>query len=1038
MANPTPCPFCFPNPDQLIREEDLVLALWDKYPVARGHALLVPRRHIPTITQATVDERTALFDLLGHIRRCLDDQYHPAGYNIGINEGQAAGQTVQHLHIHLIPRYAGDVPDPTGGVRFVIPERANYLQGDPGPLPDATAPPHHNALVTGTDDPLLPHLRAHLDLAHQVDIAVAFTMVSGLTLIYEHLRDLLDRGGSLRFLTGDYLDVTEPGALRLLLDLAAPERSCLDLRVFHAAEQSFHPKAYIFRQEDDSGTAIVGSSNLSATALGPGVEWNYRIITSRDQTGFASVSDAFERLYAHPATATLDEDWIRAYDQRHKPATRPVPPEQVEPPPEPHAIQTQALRKLATTREAGNRAGLVVLATGLGKTWLSAFDSEQFRRVLFIAHREEILDQALGTFRRIRPDARLGKYTGTAKDKDADILFASVQTLSRQQHLRQFPRDHFDYLVMDEFHHAAAATYRRLLDYFDPEFLLGLTATPERTDGGDLLALCQENLVYRCDIAAGIEEGLLCPFHYYGVPDEVDYTNIPWRSRRFDEQALTEAVATQSRAQNALEQWQTHAGDRTMAFCCSTRHATFMRDFFRQQGIPSAAVHSDPDSDPRAASLERLASNDLDVVFSVDMFNEGIDLPAVDTIMMLRPTESRILWLQQFGRGLRQTPTRDKTLTVVDYIGNHRSFLLKPEALLHALFNIGPGEAPLRAKLEELQRGQAELPPGCEITYELSSIDILRSLFRPDSGAEARHFYETFREDHEQRPMAAEVYHSGYNPRTLGKLNGSWLHFVDSMGDMSSTHKVLLAQRAGRFVTHLESTQMTKSFKMVTLLAVLRRDALPGQIGIEGLTEEFARVASRSEYLAADVTTPLTDTAALRQLIEQNPINAWTGAAGTGGEVFFEYEDGVFRCNLELPEEQRSAFQELVRELVEWRLAAYLDRAPNPTPDRIVCKVSHAGGRPILFLPDREKQPGLPEGTVAVLVDGEEYEADFVKIAVNVMRRVGETENRLPEVLRGWFGEGAGRPGTTHRVVFTKEVKAYRLAPQTGVRDDPV
>ena len=154
--------------------------------------------------------------------------------------------------------------------------------------------------------------------------------------------------------------------------------------------------------------------------------------------------------------------------------------------------------------------------------------------------------------------------------------------------------------------------------------------------------------------------------------------------------------------------------------------------------------------------------------------------------------------------------------------------------------------------------------------------------------------------------------------------------------------------------------------------------------------------------------------------------------------MFFAYGEGVFRCNVELPEEQRPAFQELVRELVEWRLAAYLDRNPNSTPDRIVCKVSHAGGRPILFLPDREKHPGIPHGTVPVLIDGEEYQADFVKIAVNVMRRVGETENVLPEVLRGWFGEGAGRSGTTHRVVYTKEARVYRLAPQTTVGDDPV
>jgi superfamily II DNA or RNA helicase len=203
-----------------------------------------------------------------------------------------------------------------------------------------------------------------------------------------------------------------------------------------------------------------------------------------------------------------------------------------------------------------------VLATGLGKTWLSAFDSRNFKRVLFIAHREEILGQALATFRAIRPEDRLGRYSGTQKDSGAPVLFASIQTLSRVAHLRKFDPEEFDYIVVDEFHHAEARTYRKVIDYFRPYFLLGLTATPERSDGADLLALCDDNLVYRCDLTRGIREALLCPFRYFGVPDTVDYRNIPWRSRRFDEDELTEAVATKARAENILDQYRKRAGKR--------------------------------------------------------------------------------------------------------------------------------------------------------------------------------------------------------------------------------------------------------------------------------------------------------------------------------------------------------------------------------------------------------------------------------------------------------------------------------------------
>lgn len=207
------------------------------------------------------------------------------------------------------------------------------------------------------------------------------------------------------------------------------------------------------------------------------------------------------------------------------------------------------------------------------------------------------------------------------------------------EHLRCFGPDHFDYIVIDEFHHASARSCRKLIDYFQPQFLLGLTTTPERTDGGDLLALCGKNLVYRCDLPEGIQNGLLCPFHYFGIPDEVDYRNIPWRGH-FDEEVFTQHVATQKRALNALEQYQTHGGQRTLAFCCSKIQADFMTEFFTGHGVRAAAIHSGPQSAPRASTIKRLADGEVEVVFSVDMSNEGVDVPNVDTVMMLRPTES--------------------------------------------------------------------------------------------------------------------------------------------------------------------------------------------------------------------------------------------------------------------------------------------------------------------------------------------------------------------------------------------------------------
>jgi superfamily II DNA or RNA helicase len=406
------------------------------------------------------------------------------------------------------------------------------------------------------------------------------------------------------------------------------------------------------------------------------------------------------------------------------------------------------------------------MATGLGKTWLAAFDSVGFDRVLFVAHREEILNQALNTFRKIRPDANLGLYMGGQYDTDADVLFASIQTLGRANHLRQFSPERFDYIVVDEFHHAAASTYRRLIDYFEPNFMLGLTATPERTDGGDLLALCGENLVFRCDLIDGIERKLLCPFAYFGVPDEVDFSNIPWRSGRFDPQALEFAVATDKRAQNAFEQWQKHGQSRTLAFCASKQHADFMADFFGQRGVKTVAVHSGPSSAPRANSLENLERGELQVVFAVDMFNEGVDVPTIDTVMMLRPTESKILWLQQFGRGLRSAAGKSR-LNVIDYIGNHKTFLKVPALLFP---NVGDHVGEVRRALAAWKVGELELPPDCSVEYELEAIEILEKLAKPLPLPEQTiHWYQSFREIHGRRPTASEAYHEGYDPKLRKK-----------------------------------------------------------------------------------------------------------------------------------------------------------------------------------------------------------------------------------------------------------------------------
>lgn len=1035
------CIFCDYPATELIYADELVVALWDALPVSSGHALIVPRRHVVDWFAATPDEQIAITRAVDRVKAVIERSHQPDGYNLGVNIGVAAGQTVFHLHLHVIPRYTGDSRDPRGGVRHVIPALANPITRRSEESSSPANLPHSRMLISGgSEDPLLPHLIGDLAYASGVDIAVAFTLSSGIRLLEPYLHDVLDRGGRIRFLTGDYLGVSEPDALLRLTDLAgttpAGATRNVHLKVFQSRGTSFHPKTYIVWEGPAAGTAFVGSSNLSATALREGVEWNYRVITSRDRDGFADVANGFEALWLHPKNCQLDAAWVEAYRARRprvvvNPAG--VPPEPPLPVPQPHEVQREALAALEATRASGGAAGLVVLATGLGKTWLSAFDSnrEEFPRVLFVAHREEILGQAMATFRAIRPSAVLGMYNGTEKVVDADVLFASIQTLNRVQHLEQFDPAYFDYIVVDEFHHAAARTYRRLIEYFEPKFLLGLTATPERTDGGDLLALCGETVVYRCDLVEGIRRGLLSPFDYFGVPDLVDYENIPWRSTRFDEEALTNAVATQARAENALEQFRARGGSRTLGFCVSQRHADFMREYFGSAGLRVAAVHSGTGSDPRAQSLQRLEAGELDVVFAVDMFNEGVDVPHVDTIMMLRPTESQILWLQQFGRGLRRQP--GKRLRVIDYIGNHRSFLIKPRTLLQ----LGTGDAEVSYALQALAEGTFELPPGCSVTYDLEAKDILEALLRASPpGDRLRVYYIDFRERHGVRPTALEAFHDGYDPRSARKSYGSWIGFVRAMGGLTDAQTDVY-QRLTGFLDALESTPMTKSFKMVLLLAMLADDALPGEVRLDRLTHRFGELARRYGLVRTEIGDALEDPVALTRLIVENPVRAWAEARGTGGTAYFRFVQDRFSTAFDVPAELRDATRELVRELVEYRLGVYLRRiSMDSGADRIVCKVSHSGGRPILFLPPRDRTANLPEGWVDVVANGVEYQANFVKIAVNVLQRRGGEGNDLPEVLHGWFGPDAGLPGMTHSVEFVRSGERYALAPLVGVQPE--
>ncbi|WP_395838099.1 DEAD/DEAH box helicase family protein [Archangium violaceum] len=1018
----------------------LGFAIRDRYPVSPGHTLVIPRRHVATWFEATPEEQRALFELVDEVKRGLDASHKPDGYNVGINVGEAAGQTVFHLHVHVIPRYRGDMADPRGGVRHVIPGKGNYLATAAKPL--ATG---------GLEDPFLRHLEPLFAQAMEVAVLAAFVQDSGLEVLRESVEAAMARGARVRILTGDYLAITQATALRRLLDWmnesearrdedearSVSRRGSFEARVVEtgALGCSFHPKSWRF-EGPGLAAAFVGSSNVSHAALRTGVEWNLRVERDRDPQAWQQVVEAFESWWTR--ALRFDSAWVERYAARARQEPR-LPPsddaevELPERPRQPHEVQQEALEALARSRLERRQRALVVLATGLGKTLLAALDVEAFQktrkqraRVLFLAHRAELLAQAAETFRRQFPESRFGWFVADQSSLEGDVVFASVQKLSRPEGLTKLREaSPFDYVVVDEVHHAAAASYRLILASLKSEFLLGLTATPERADEGDVLGLFDDHLAYRADVGEGIARGLLVPFTYYGLKDDVAYENIPWRNRRFDPEMLAAAVQTEARMQRMWSAWEEHRATRTLVFCCSVSHANYVKDWLQGRGIRVMAVHSAPGSDDRAEALRKLAGGELDAVCSVDLFNEGVDVPSVDRVVMMRPTESPVVFLQQLGRGLRKIEGKP-AVTVIDFVGNHRVFLERVRALL-ALAN-----ATERLSLRDflVDGKDPELPPGCSVQVELEAKDLLAKLL-PSGRSEVERVYRELRETWGRRPTAGELYRMDYRPATLRDEHRGWLPFVRSEGDLTPEETRAL-EAGAKWFDELETTQMTKSFKMVSLEALLEAGALAEGMPLPQLAERSLAILQRSPELLRDLQVktlgenwrnPKSET--FLKYWKDNPVQAWIGGP------WFRVEENRFVPRLPIPESEREAFLNLTRELVDYRLAQYRARQRMETlGSAFEAKIIRNARDPIIKLPSRAKRTDLPEGETDVrLPDGSPWRFRMAKEFCNVARPVGTDRNTLPDLLRRWFGPTVGLPGTASHVRFTPGPDGWSVAP---------
>ena len=673
-----------------------------------------------------------------------------------VDEADLPSVLARHLE-QVLRTHLGGVRDVDRRIQLVnglldhLAATADEVVAPPRQLLSVTRPDGPGATSVGTARPSTPlsdaalltnargepnlgaEIKSEIESADGVDLLIAFVKWHGLRLLVPELERLRDRSVPLRVITTTYMGATERAALdRLVREFDA------EVRIQYDAQRTrLHAKAWMFHRRSGFDTAYVGSSNLSRAALLDGVEWNVRLSGVATPALLEKFRATFETYWNDTSYELYDPDVDHdrlddalaeaAGRKQHSGVTLTLSGLQVRPFP----YQLEMLEALEAEREVHDRhRNLVVAATGTGKTVVAALDYRRLSEkagtrptLLFVAHRKEILEQSLRTYREVLADGDFGElYVGGARPERWKHVFASVQSLTSYG-VENIPPDAYEVLVIDEFHHAQASTYRRLIGHFRPKELLGLTATPERADGLDVREFFGGRTAVELRLWDALGADLLCPFHYFAVADNTDLRNVGWTRGRYDEGELENLyTGNDARAQIVLKQLRDKVVDpgamRALGFCVGVDHARFMARVFSQAGIPARAVSGDTPTLEREQALRDLRDRKVNALFAADLFNEGLDLPDVDTVLFLRPTESATVFLQQLGRGLRRT--RDKAvLTVLDFVGYHRK-----EFRFDQKFRALTGST-RKGLIESIEKGFPFLPSGCQIVLDRQSQTIV-------------------------------------------------------------------------------------------------------------------------------------------------------------------------------------------------------------------------------------------------------------------------------------------------------------------------
>jgi superfamily II DNA or RNA helicase/HKD family nuclease len=813
------------------------------------------------VTEDSLRSAEASDRIAWHLSREIERALSDVSDDDRVATGLAVAQALLTRLGELVPTDPLSVPvDPATVLRSISRRRPD---GVPAVLAEPLVPLLDTTLLTNApgEPNLWNQLRSEIESADGIDVVMAFIRRSGISPLLDALRRHVEQGKSLRVLTTTYTGSTEGAALDQLVDLGAEVRISYDL-----STTRLHAKAWSFRRASGFSTAYVGSSNLTHSAQVTGLEWNVRISAARNRDIVSKFDGVFESYWQSGdfvvyEAGQFEEEQRRAGRSDTGPMIMLSPIEL-----RPFPYQERLLELLALSRRRGHHRNLLVAATGTGKTVMAALDYQSLKeqlgrsRLLFVAHREEILDQSIGTFRYALRDASFGqKWVGNSRPAHFEHVFASIQSLNARG-FDSLPPDHFDVVIVDEFHHSAAPSYERILEHLAPQELLGMTATPERSDGLDVLHWFDDRIAAELRLWDAIDQQHLAPFLYFGVHDGVDLSDIPWRrGRGYDVERLS-AVYTGSDvwARLVLKQVAAHAeveSMRCLGFCVSVEHAQFMARHFSEAGIPSVAVWGDSPKSEREGALRELAAGRVRVVFSVDLFNEGVDVPAVDTVLMLRPTESPTLFLQQLGRGLRKA--KDKPFcTVLDFVGKHnRQFRF--DRRYRALLGSTRKEV-----IAAVTAGFPFLPAGCSMQLDQeSSAIVLRSLREaiPSRWPEKVNELRALRRDDPDVGLAQFLDETGLDLDDVYSAKKSWSDLKEAAGApvfLAGEHEVRLRVAVGR-LQHIDDDERIKAY----------RDTLGGPV------PDVVRLTERERRLLHMLVGSVADQALLKDTPLQSAVD---------------------------------------------------------------------------------------------------------------------------------------------------------------------